>query len=144
MRDVIRGSCLCGGVRFEIRGRPVGMSYCHCGRCRKVGGTTANVLVHAKDLRWVQGAELVRQYQPEEPFNLVRCFCSVCGTYLGEAEMDGGVTIAATAFDDDPLVRPRAHGHVADKAPWYSILDDLPQYEGEPPLSVWGPEHEPR
>ncbi len=144
MSDVIRGSCLCGGMRFEIRGRPVGMSYCHCGRCRKVGGMTANVLVHSKDLRWVRGAKLVRQYQPEEPFNLVRCFCSVCGTYLGEAEMDGGITMAATAFDDDPLVRPRAHGHVAYKAAWYSILDDLPQYEGEPPLSVWGPEHEPR
>lgn len=29
-------------------------------------------------------------------------------------------------------------------APWYAIRDDLPQYPGEPPVSIWSPEHEPR
>lgn len=144
MSEVIRGSCLCGGVQFEISGRPVGMSYCHCGRCRKVGGTTANVLVRTNNLRWLQGTDLIRRYEPEPPFNLVRCFCSTCGSYLGETESGGGITLAASAFDDDPGVRPRAHGHVAHKAPWYTIQDDLPQYSGEPPVSIWSPEHEPQ
>lgn len=138
MSEVIRGSCLCGQVRFELTGRPIAMGYCHCGRCRKVGAL-ANVIAPAKDFRWVQGEGLVRRYVPEPPFNLVRRFCSVCGSYLGEDEGHGVVTLAASAFDDDPRVRPRSHGHVADKAPWYSILDDLPQYEGEPPLSAWAP-----
>ncbi|MGH8286041.1 MAG: GFA family protein, partial [Steroidobacteraceae bacterium] len=35
---MIRGSCLCGGVRFEIDG-PVGRaSHCHCSMCRKAHG----------------------------------------------------------------------------------------------------------
>jgi len=37
----IRGSCLCGGVRFEID-RAVGpVEFCHCTRCRKVSGSSA-------------------------------------------------------------------------------------------------------
>ena len=37
---MIRGSCLCGNVPYEIRG-PLGRStHCHCSRCRKVHGAT--------------------------------------------------------------------------------------------------------
>ena len=35
---MLRGSCLCGTVRYEIRG-PVGrVSHCHCAMCRKAHG----------------------------------------------------------------------------------------------------------
>ncbi len=129
----IRGSCLCGAVRFEITGPPLWLSYCHCGRCRKVGGM-ANLSVRAEHFRWLEGAELVTRYQPEPPFELVRCFCSRCGSYLGEPDTsDAGFPVAASALDDDPGVRPILHERTADKAPWYEILDGLPQHEGAPP-----------
>ena len=129
----IRGSCLCGGVRFEITGPPLWMAHCHCSRCRKLGATT-NVSVRAEHFRWVQGADLVTRYEPDAPFNLVRCFCRVCGSTLGEpATNDRGFAIAASAFDDDPGVRPILHEYVAHKAPWYEISDDLPQHPGAPP-----------
>lgn len=36
---MIRGSCLCGGVRFEIT-RFIGpFELCHCSRCRKASGS---------------------------------------------------------------------------------------------------------
>ena len=41
---MIRGSCLCGAVRFEMSGRPSTFSYCHCSRCRKSEGVFAAVL----------------------------------------------------------------------------------------------------
>jgi hypothetical protein len=34
---VLAGSCLCGGVRFEIRGPFLRANHCHCSRCRKHG-----------------------------------------------------------------------------------------------------------
>ncbi|HEU4429886.1 MAG TPA: GFA family protein [Myxococcota bacterium] len=129
----IRGSCLCGGVRFEITGRPLWLTYCHCSRCRKVGGI-ANLTVRAADFRWLAGAELVARYQPEPPFHLIRCFCRVCGSYLGEPETDPKrFPIAASALDDDPGLRAALHEHVAEKPAWYEILDGLPQYPGSPP-----------
>ncbi len=31
---------------------------------------------------------------------------------------------------DPPVIRPKAHIFVGDKAPWFEITDQLPQYEG--------------
>jgi hypothetical protein len=31
---------------------------------------------------------------------------------------------------DDPSIRPTAHIFVGSKAPWFTIADGLPQYEG--------------
>lgn len=140
MDTPIRGSCLCGAVRFEISGAPLSLSYCHCQRCLKVAGATGNLGVRAEDFRFVAGRELVTRYEPEPPFELIRCFCSRCGSYLGEPETHPKLfPIAASALDDDPRVRPLLHEHVADKAPWYEIHDDLPQYPGAPPLSAFAP-----
>jgi hypothetical protein len=130
---VIRGSRLCGGVRFEITGKPLWMSHCHCSRCRKVGGIT-NVAVRAEHVRLLEGRKLIHRYEPEPPYHPVRCFCRSCGSYLGEIETNPkGFPVAASALDDDPGVRPVPHEHVAEKAPWYEILDDLPQFPGHPP-----------
>lgn len=93
----------------------------------------ANLVVRAEHFRWIQGRELVTRYQPEPPYHLVRCFCRVCGSYLGEPETSPkGFPIAASALDDDPGVRPVLHEHVAEKAPWYEILDGLPQFPAHP------------
>jgi hypothetical protein len=137
--SAIRGSCLCGGIRFEVTGAPLTMAYCHCARCRKAGGL-ANVTVRAEDFRWVQGQELVARYTPEAPWNLVRCFCRVCGTYLGEPETHPkAFPLSAHAFDDDPRIRPVLHEQVSSKPAWYEIADGLPQYAGEPPLAAFFP-----
>jgi hypothetical protein len=136
--EAVRGSCLCGGIRFELRGKPLWLSYCHCRRCRKVGGM-ANLTVLAKHFAWIQGEDLVVRYEPEAPFHLIRCFCGVCGTYLGEPETHPkAFPIAASTLDDDPGVRPVLHEHVADKAPWYEIVDGLPQFQADPPPAAFG------
>ncbi len=36
----------------------------------------------------------------------------------------------------DPRVRPVLHEYVAEKPPWYEILDGLPQFPGPPPGSA--------
>jgi len=41
--------------------------------------------------------------------------------------------IALGVLDDDPGVRPESHIFVENKAPWFEITDDLPQYPGYPP-----------
>jgi len=35
---MLRGSCLCGGVRYEIAGPLSGALNCHCSMCRKAHG----------------------------------------------------------------------------------------------------------
>src|SRR5258705_8444764 len=62
---MITGSCLCGGVRFEIR-RAVGpFELCHCRRCRKASGSAflAGIYTRTDDFKLLGGKDLISTYQ---------------------------------------------------------------------------------
>ena len=40
---------------------------------------------------------------------------------------------ALATLDDDPGLRPDAHAFIVDKAPWFTVTDDLPQYPARIP-----------
>jgi hypothetical protein len=141
MASTIYGSCLCGGVRFEVTGKPRTMGYCHCARCRKAGGSAflANIIYRRCDFSWVSGEELVSTYQAEPPNDLKRSFCSRCGSYLGEPYCEGDyVLVAASTLDADPGIRPSFHEYVAHKAPWFEITDVLRQFDAAPDFGEGG------
>lgn len=127
---MLRGSCLCEGVAFEIDGTIRDALYCHCSMCRKAHGTAfrARGKVKAAEFRWTRGEDLVRYYESSPGTH--RGFCSVCGSNLlsrfdARPEVHG---LALGVLDDDPQVKPLCHVHVASKAPWYTIADDLAQF----------------
>lgn len=130
--EPIKGSCLCGAVRFEIRGKPRSLSYCHCTRCRKQAGMfAAVVMVRREDFHLIEGAEQIRRYVPEDPWRHVRAFCGTCGSPLGEPSDDYELfPIAASALDDDPGVTPVLHQNVASKPAWCEITDGVKQIPG--------------
>jgi hypothetical protein len=130
--EPIKGSCLCGAVRFEIAGRPRSLSYCHCSRCRKQAGVFAAVLmVRREDFRLISGEEQIRRYAPEAPWRHVRAFCGTCGSPLGEPSEEHELfPIAASALDDDPGVQPVLHMNVEAKPAWYEITDGVKQIPG--------------
>lgn len=130
--EPIKGSCLCGAVRFEIRGKPRSLSYCHCTRCRKQAGMfAAVVMVRREDFHLVSGAEQIRRYAPEDPWRHVRAFCGTCGSPLGEpSDAYELFPIAASALDDDPGVRPVLHQNIASKPDWCEITDGVKQIPG--------------
>ena len=132
---MLRGSCLCGGVRYEISGALSYALNCHCSMCRKAHGAAfrSRARVKADDFRWTQGAEQVTYYE-SSPGNH-RGFCSVCGSpLLSRFDHDArfyGLPLGA--LDDDPGLKPGFHVFVAHKAPWYDITDELPQFAELPP-----------
>jgi hypothetical protein len=142
----IHGSCLCGGVKFEITGPLLRPLNCHCSLCRKQHGAAfrSRVRVRESDFKWIKGEELVRYYESSPDFH--RGFCSNCGSPVVNrpgpnsknaqihkpAEAELGVPLGI--LDDDPPVRPACHVFVGSKAPWFEIKDDLQQYaEYAPP-----------
>jgi hypothetical protein len=135
---MIRGSCLCGQVRFELEGVPQFINHCHCSMCRKAHGAAFGSFLHAdgSGFRWLAGQARVTNY-PSSPGN-VRAFCSVCGSNVPVLEDEGEhVIIPAGSLDDDPMVRPVVHIHTASRAPWYEITDALPQFAEFPPDEFW-------
>lgn len=47
------GSCLCGGLRYEVQGEIGELLQCHCQRCRKANGTAfaTNALIQKADFK---------------------------------------------------------------------------------------------
>jgi hypothetical protein len=131
---MIRGSCLCGKVSYELRGAPRSMYYCHCGMCRKATGSSfaTNVMARAEDFVIVSGRAFVKAFEssPSE----YRHFCSECGSPIyGEAHgRKGVVSVRCGTLDTDPGIRPSIHVYAASKAPWFEIRDQLPEVPGAP------------
>ena len=129
---MIKGSCCCGAVKFELLAVPSMMGTCHCSRCRKVGAS-AIVFVKRDALKWVQGKEHVALYQPDPPYKYGRCFCKICGTSLGEIlSEEDSFPIAANALDGEFGLTNQFHEFVAEKPSWYDICDDAKQFDGHP------------
>jgi hypothetical protein len=130
---MIRGSCLCGGVKYRINGALSRARNCHCSMCRKAHGAAfrSRASAHAAEFEWVQGETLVTFYESSPGTS--RGFCKVWGspvvTKFDNAPYCG---VPLGTLGDDPGVRPELHVHVASKAPWFTITDELPQFAALP------------
>jgi len=130
---VSTGGCLCGGVRWELVREPTHFAYCHCTRCqRRTGGSSsAQARIDPGALRFVQGEELVRDWDPGDG-GWLKCFCSTCGSQLFSKKPDGTVwSVRMGSFDEPPAgIQPKHHQFVAYAASWEPIPDDgLPRYD---------------
>jgi hypothetical protein len=111
-------------MRFEIRGPIVGISQCHCDKCRKETGTGSSTFipVHAKQFTWIAGSDLVLS----GPYTR----CRVCGSLAPDHNPKRELyNVPAGLLDDDIGVKVVRHIFVGDKASWDVIGDDAPQYE---------------
>jgi len=123
---MLKGSCLCGKVSFEIDAEVVSSDACHCTQCRRQSGhywASADVRRSAlkicgeDSITWFYSSEKVR-----------RGFCSTCGSFLFWDPPASDYTAVAMGSLDSPTgVKLEKHIFVADKGDYYAIEDGLPQ-----------------
>lgn len=127
---MIRGSCLCNAVRFEITEPLEEMHHCHCSRCRKAHGAAFSTFARTRrsGLRFLCGEEKVRDFRSSP--HVLRSFCEECGSnlFFHFDLLADAIWVAVGSLDDDPGMRPGAHIFVASKAPWHAITDELRQF----------------
>jgi hypothetical protein len=129
---MVRASCLCGDVTWELEAPYVFMHHCHCGRCRKAHGTPFATYIGAtEDGYRLQGAAQVATWEPQP--GAARSFCRRCGSVVPGGPASGLVFAPAGNLDGDPGERPGDHIFVASKASWYEIADDLRRFDAFPP-----------
>lgn len=128
---MIRGSCLCGEIRYEISGELSPAVHCHCAQCRKASGAsfTTNASVAAEAFRFLSGEMLVGEFESSP--GTFRRFCTRCGSPLVKryADKPDLLRLRLGTLDTDPGVSVAAHIFVGSKAPWIRIADDIPQHE---------------
>ncbi len=129
---MINGSCCCGAVQFVLTEMPSMMGTCHCSRCRKVGASTL-VFVKSEAFHITQGREQIATYKAEPPYKYNRCFCSVCGTALGEVFSEGAsFPISANCIDGELELENAFHEFVSEKPCWFKIGDTAKQFDEHP------------
>ena len=122
----VKGSCLCGGVEFEVTGEFEPRSFCHCTSCKRLSGGagTANARARSDEIEIVKGRELLRTYTPEG--GSAKTFCSVCGSNLfggGWPEREH-CSVRLPAIDSPFEGKPTQHIFTRSVAVWETLPDD--------------------
>ena len=118
---MIRGSCLCGQVRFELDGAPQFINHCHCSMCRKVHGAAFGSFLHAdgNGFRWLVGESRVTNY-PSSPGQRAGVLFGLWLERSRARRRRQARDHPRGLLDDDPIVRPVVHIHTASRAPWFA------------------------
>jgi hypothetical protein len=124
------GSCLCGGIQFQITTELAPVEVCHCRKCRKAQGTpfATNSPVKSDAFRLMAGESLLAEFESSR--GKKRVFCRRCGSpiYSVRASLPGVLRIRVGLVDDPVAARPVAHAYVSEQCSWWPISDLLPQF----------------
>lgn len=133
---VVRGSCLCGAVAFQVT-EPIKVAHnCHCSRCRRARAAAhaTNGFTSIDGVKFIKGDEHLKTYKPADARYFSQVFCDTCSAAMPRLDAERGIAVIPFgALDDDPGIRPVDHIFVAYKAAWHDITDGLPQYDEGPP-----------
>lgn len=130
---MITGSCLCGGVVYEVEEIAEKVYNCHCTKCRKAHGSTfaTQLFCKGETFKFVQGEDLLSEYVGEIS---IRAFCSNCGSRLMNYTPDKSLylSVALASLDGEHCIKPVAHANIESKAAWHEPSPGIPSYQGFP------------
>lgn len=121
------GACLCGAVRYRVRGPLRRVITCHCSQCQRWSGHTVAATAVDRDQLDIDDGAALRWYESSP--GIRRGFCARCGSSLLWDDSRGRqVSIMAGTLDPPSGLDSQSHIFVADKGDYYRIADGLPQF----------------
>ena len=123
MRD-IKGSCLCGQIRYSAKVEPALVGVCHCKNCQKQSGTAFSVLVAVpKSSLSIQGRLKTFKDVGDSGQPVLRNFCPECGSPITSdvAVMPELVFIKAGTLDDTSWLDPKMHVYCDSAQRWIPL-----------------------
>jgi hypothetical protein len=122
------GACLCGGVRYEVRGTLTPVTACHCSQCARTSGNyvastncaTGDLVLTAEEtLRWYRSSQAAE-----------RGFCARCGGNLFWRAIGGpDISVMAGTLDRPTHLHLAEHIFVESKSDYYDIADISVRHE---------------
>ncbi len=135
MKLSIKGSCLCGAVKYEITSSPIGAGNCHCKTCQKsVGAAYMPVLFVPYNALIIHGKYQEYATVSDSGNTIYRAFCPQCGTALfGKNSGNNKIRpVNAATLDDPSLYHPHMDFWVSEAQAWDFMDPKLPKFEKNP------------
>jgi len=132
----VRGSCLCGEVRFVVTLPFKAVHNCYCSRCRqeRSAAFTTNGFTAQDAVTFTQGSDCLASYKVPDARYFTHVFCQKCGSGLPRVDTERSIAVIPLgALDDDPHTKADDNIFVADKANWSELDPNLPSYDRYPP-----------
>ncbi|MCV6614090.1 MAG: GFA family protein [Cellvibrionaceae bacterium] len=125
-----KGSCLCGQVSYQIEGPLGDIVHCHCQTCRKAHGSAfSSVAAVAEDKFELNTQDQLGAFESSP--GKWRYFCKNCGTQIyAKRDNKNHIVLRLGSLDSASGYRQSNHIWVSQKAPWYSISQRLPEFDG--------------
>jgi len=123
----LKGSCICGSVKYEIHGDLRDVIACHCDQCRKSSGHfTAATATKPENLKLLSDKNLI-WYRSTPTAQMG--FCSHCGsTLFWKPDSGDRISIYVGTIDGQTGLRLTTHIYTEEKGDYYNIEDGVEQF----------------
>lgn len=129
---MLKGSCFCRAVGYEVADEFSYALNCHCSNCRRTTGAAFKPFagIEREKIKVTSGEQHILIHGEANEHDT---HCGLCGSPLFSVVREGEyVHVSLGTLIDTPSIRPTAHIFVGSKAPWYDITDELPQFDEFP------------
>src|ERR1700744_3548455 len=119
-----KGGCLCGAVRYVIKGEPAAAAICHCRHCQKASGSlfSFNLFVLESDYEQ-EGQTMIYEDKGDSGQPSYRHFCGSCGSPVVTkvAMLPGQVLVKAGTLDSmEGLPSPQVEIYTDRAVQWHT------------------------
>ncbi|MCL1144036.1 GFA family protein [Shewanella gaetbuli] len=124
----LQGGCLCGALRYHIKGQPFDADYCHCRQCQQSSGAAFMAWMDFKvtQVEWMTAKP--REYSSSTQVR--RGFCEQCGCSISyrHTEHPQYITLSIATLDNPNWVSPKYHIYCDNQPDWLHLADNCQRY----------------
>jgi len=116
-----KGGCLCGAVRYVLKGEPRAVAVCHCTHCQKLSGSAFSVNLVMRESDYEQsGDTMVYVDSGDSGKPVYRHFCGRCGSPIlaKTALAPGKLVLKAGSLDSMDGLRPETEIYTDHAVQW--------------------------
>ena len=134
--ESLEGGCLCGAIRYTLRGPTLFVSQCACKDCQKATGTGHTTIVGIHRSQLELSAPLATYTNTGDTGGSVtRHFCGTCaGRLFTSGDLPGEfIMVQAGSLDNPGAVSPENVIYMKDAVAWDFFDPALPKFEAMRP-----------
>ncbi|TDY43240.1 hypothetical protein BX592_11835 [Paraburkholderia rhizosphaerae] len=131
------GGCLCGAVRYELKGELQGAALCHCTHCQKQSGSAFSFNLFVSEADYVQQGDTKFYVDTgDSGKQSYRHFCGNCGSPIltKDPGLPGMVLVKAGTLDIEYRegLRPQMEIYTDRAAKWLARVPGTQLFERSP------------